>query len=121
MKGRSTVRDWWKEPNVGVLAPIIFKAYVLDSDPNEWVLVFNKAVTATNLGWTLDIDAAPATITGIAGSGTSTLILTTTETVADGEALTISYNGAAGDCLSVSSSTELANITDRVVINNVLP
>lgn len=92
-------------------APIINTKTVLLATPNDWVIVFNEPVTSTSAGWTLKIGGAGATISGTAGTGTTTITFTTTETPVSGDVLTLDYAPGSGDCLSVASSDELASIT----------
>jgi len=107
----------WKYSLLKGFNPVILDAAVENANPNDWVIIFDRVVTSTSAGWTLKIGGVPATITGTSGSGTNTLTFTTTETVVNGNVLTLDYDRASGDCLA--NSLELGDLAGLSVTNNV--
>ena len=99
------------------VSPTLSSLTVEDANSNNWVAVFSVAVTTTSAGWSLNIGGTPSTITNVAGSGTTTVTFTTTETVVFGDVLTLDYS--SGDCVSVADSKPLADIVAGAITNNV--
>ena len=127
------MRQWWAKtgrrsgaitqtptPTPTPTPPTVSGYAVENANPNDWVLTFSEAVTTTAAGFTLKIDGVSATISGTSGTGTNTITFTTTETPAFGDVLTLDYSSSSGNCISVSSSTEVEDITGASVTNNVL-
>jgi hypothetical protein len=106
--------------STSTIAPHILFMSVEDANPNSLVVVFNEAVTATNIGYTFRVNSTPRTLSGISGSGTNTLTFTISSTaIANGDVLDLSYDSSLGDTLSAASSLELESITQQAVTNNV--
>ena len=98
----------------------ILSATVENALPNDWVIVFDEAVSLTSAGWTLKINGTPASITGTAGTGTNTITFTTTETPINGDVLTFDYDSSVGDCFGDSDNAPLNGVTGQAVTNNVV-
>ena len=104
-----------------VTPPSVSSVSVENALPTKWVFVFNEPVTLTDeTGFTLDIDAVAATITGVVGDGTNTLTFTTTEIVALGDVLTFDYDSTTGDVTSTTTPKTLESVTGGAITNNVL-
>lgn len=118
IEGSTHYVDIWCYQREGIIYPQMMSATVEDDNPDQVVLVFSEAVTATNLGFTLSgtTSTAPASLSG---SGTDTIILTLADAVEEGESPLLSYASSTGDVVSVSVSAPLLDITNFVVVNNV--
>jgi len=101
--------------NVLASAPLITSISVEDSTPTDLTVVFNKLVTATNVGWSFRINTTGETLNSISGSGTNTLTFGFTTTVIDTDTLDFSYTQSTGDTVAVSGGVELADATDQSV------
>ena len=100
--------------------PILLSATVEDANPNNLILVFNEAVTATNIGYAFRVDAGARTLNAISGSGSTTLTFTIAgASILFGEVLDISYDSSTGDTIGVTTSLEVADYTQTEAINNV--
>ena len=94
--------------------PVVIAASVENDNPNQLVVIFDENVTISNaFGFTFNT----ASITGVSGSGTSTLTFTLDRNVNYGDILMLDYNGTSG--VQDVDSNPLAVFTDLSVINNV--
>ncbi|MHA2039377.1 MAG: hypothetical protein ACW98X_23380 [Promethearchaeota archaeon] len=94
---------------------------VEDANPSEFVVLLDTVCTGTSVGWTLKINATPATVTGISGSGTNVFRIQISETVVYTDTLTLDYSATSGDTTNtVIPSVDLADVTGFAVINSVL-
>src|SRR3990167_2759707 len=73
--------------------PDITVASVENAAPFDFVFTAERAITGTTAGWTPKINGVAATKTGFAGSGTTTITITVSETVLDTDILTFDYSG----------------------------
>ena len=99
-----------------VTAPTLTSITIEDAAPTNVVMVFDEAVTGTNLGFTLS-GTTSTTFASISGSGTTWTGVLATAAV-NGETITLSYDSGTGD-FADSSSNVLASITNQAVTNNV--
>jgi hypothetical protein len=102
-----------------VTAPLLSTSTIEDAAPTNIVMVFNEAVTFTNLvanGFTIGGTTSTA-FASISGSGaTWTGVLGTA--AANGESVTIAYSSATGDVADLAAN-DLATFTAVAVTNNV--
>lgn len=96
--------------------PDITAASVEDAEPSDFVFTAERAITGTTAGWTPKINGTPATKTGFSGSGTTTITITVSETVENGDTLTLDYSG--GDMVDTYGNV-MQTITGQSVTNNV--
>lgn len=98
--------------------PEIQLAIVEDSNPNVVKLIFDEAVTATNVGYTVKYDTVTQTINSLSGSGTNELLLEINRYAQNGEIITVDYDSVTGDTID-GNTNELVSFIDKPVTNEV--
>lgn len=99
-------------------APTVSSATVENADPDALVVVFNEAVDIVDTtGLSLDGDFAGITITGVTGSGTTTLTFALDTPITGGNSGNFVYGGT--NTITDGSGNPLASNT-TVVTNNVV-
>lgn len=97
-------------------APTLSTITIEDASFKNVVMVFDEAVTGTNLGFTIG-GTTSTTFASISGSGTTwTGVLGIGASF--GETITLSYDSGTGDFADTSSNV-LSSITNQSVTNNV--
>ena len=96
--------------------PDITVASVENAAPFDFVFTAERAITGTTAGWTPKINGVAATKTGFAGSGTTTITITVSETVLDTDILTFDYSG--GDMVDQYGNV-MQTIIGQAVTNDV--
>lgn len=97
--------------------PQLISATIQDADPTDIVMVFNRIVTGTNLGFTI-AGTTSTTFASISGSGTTTITGVLGTAAANGETITLTYAQDTGD-IQDESKRQLKDQTAFPVINNV--
>lgn len=87
-------------------------AIVTNEVPTQLNLTFNEAVIATEDGWTLTASAAAATIEGVSGSGTASIVFTLSRAILHSETVTVSYAGSIDGITTDLAGFELDDIVD---------
>ena len=101
------------------IAPIISTITIEDAAPTNVVMVFNKVVTGTNLGFTI-AGTTSTTFARISGSGNTWTGVLGTAAVG-GETITLSYSESTGDFEDVNTSPNaLEDIATQSVNNKVV-
>lgn len=104
---------------VSLTAPAILQMSVEDAEPNDLVVIFNEAVTATNVGYSFRVDAGARALSAVSGAGTNTLTFTISGgALTGGEVLDLTYDSVTGDTLN-ATLVELVSFTQSSVTNNV--
>jgi hypothetical protein len=104
-------------------APTITSMQVLTASTIQ--VVFSEVVNSTVAGWEFlnELDNMP--ITGVTGSGSNTLVFTTSSTIAGGQNIAASYDAMNGDCVDSSGnelvSFSLVNVPNALTADNTYP
>ena len=94
-------------------------ALIEEYDAHTVELSFDKPCTGTSAGYTIDINASPATIVSVVGSGSNIFLFTILETLDKGHTVTVDYNSITGDTKSVGENVDLESFTGHPVTNNL--
>ncbi len=78
--------------SVDLLETALQTAVVTNETPTQLNLVFNEAVNITDFGWNLTASAGTATIEGVSGSGTTTIVFNLSRAILYSETVTLSYS-----------------------------
>ncbi len=101
--------------------PQVVSMTVEDAAPQDIVLTFDEAVTASSAaGFAVTLNSTGVTISSLDGSGTTSLTLTLPHPVLYPHTLTLQYDMATGDVQDTADpSNPLASFTATPVANNV--
>lgn len=100
---------------VDAVAPTIVSASAINATTIR--VVFNEAVTATNVGWSFKKNGVAHNPTGVSGSGTNTLDFTV-GTMLSTDTILRSYDASTGDTADIGGN-EIASFTDQAVTNSI--